>query len=255
MLRIVLSMSFLLASAIGYASCPQGGLVVGWDPYEPFQMEKNNQVTGLDIEIIQQIAARLKCPIVYKKRPWKRLLAEIKSGVVHVTGSASKNPEREGFSYFSAPYVSQKNYLYVVKNLEQSFATFKSLADVIAAKKKVGITIGYEYGSEFAKLQADKASAAFFDAAPDEKTSVAKLDIGRIDAVIMNEFTGAVAVADSKVKQQVVALPIVVTDEELHFILSKKSVSPDFLQAFTTEFKNLEKSGEINRLAAKYRLH
>ncbi len=251
--KIIMSALFCISS-VGYSLCPNNGLVVGWDPYEPFQMENAGKVTGLDVEIIQAISERLKCSLTYKKRPWKRLLLEIELGEIGITGSASKSADREVFGFFTDPYVSQKNYLYALKKDAAKFNTMTKLSEILESGKKIGVTLGYEYGDEYANLAKDKKFAPLFDAAVDEKTGVAKLDVGRIDAIIMNEFTGAVAVKNAQVKNEIVALPIVVSQEELHFVLSKKAVSPEFFAAFNRELKKMEKEGVIAKIAAKYRL-
>jgi polar amino acid transport system substrate-binding protein len=69
---------------------------------------ENDAMSGIDVEIIQEIARRLQYKIEFIKCPWARCLDLMKNGEVDLLSSVYKKPEREVFMlYFDQPYLNQ----------------------------------------------------------------------------------------------------------------------------------------------------
>lgn len=117
--------------------------------------DADQQLTGLDIELITAIASGAGTELHFEKIPWKRQLEYLKNGEVHLAMGASKTRGREEYAYYSAPYRTETIELYVRKG-ESSLFNFTSLEDIIGKPFQLGISRGYYYGKKFAKLTDEK---------------------------------------------------------------------------------------------------
>lgn len=91
-------------------STKQEVLVVACSPdYKPFCYLKNGDVTGLDIEIIQEVAAKLNKKIEFKVMGFNFVFEEIKQNKSDIAISGlGINEERKIYLNFSIPYLSNE---------------------------------------------------------------------------------------------------------------------------------------------------
>lgn len=77
-------------------------------PAPPFMIYGEQQMSGIDVEIVNEIAAQLHLKVEYIQCPWMRCLELMKTGKADLLSSAYKKPEREEFmQYFSTPFLNQ----------------------------------------------------------------------------------------------------------------------------------------------------
>ncbi len=56
-------------------------LVVGWDPWEPYQYQDlGGELRGLDVELIKELSARIGCKTRFLASDWASLLKMLKKG-------------------------------------------------------------------------------------------------------------------------------------------------------------------------------
>ncbi|MGQ5521983.1 substrate-binding periplasmic protein [Chitinimonas sp. PSY-7] len=81
---------------------------------EPFLMlDKNNQATGIAVEMVTEILRRKNIKFTNTLLPWKRCLLEIEKGGMDILPIASYNEERAKFAYFTEPlYVNHLVFFY-----------------------------------------------------------------------------------------------------------------------------------------------
>ena len=98
--------------------------IVGDDDYPPFTYsDKNDQVSGIDIELFQEVAKRLDVEINIRLVPWKRLLKMTKQGDVVGSFALFKTPERESFSLFTYPIHRSTFKLFTTKNHNLNYSS------------------------------------------------------------------------------------------------------------------------------------
>jgi polar amino acid transport system substrate-binding protein len=84
-----------------YAVFPAPPYMIGVEGEQP-------ALSGIDIEIAQEIARRMKLPLEFVPCPWARCLELMQSGRVDMLSSVYKKPEREAFmTYFDEPYLDR----------------------------------------------------------------------------------------------------------------------------------------------------
>ncbi len=119
-------------------------------PAPPFMIGAEtgaSAVSGIDVEIVQAIAARLNLQIEFVRCPWLRCLDLLKSGEADILSSAYKKPEREEFMrYFDTPFLDQLPIaFYFKKGAGRVVAKYEDLYQL----GTVGILRGASYFERF----------------------------------------------------------------------------------------------------------
>lgn len=148
----VFKMLFIVGSIL--SSQPSFGkdLVVGVFDMAPFFIIDDSspddlKIGGIDAEIINEIAARLKVNVRYEVCPWPRCLQWMESGELDIMTYLSKKPEREKFMLYIEPSYLPKTYntFYVTKDNGQLVQDYEDLYKF----KHVGVVNKAVYFSRF----------------------------------------------------------------------------------------------------------
>ncbi|WP_430460775.1 substrate-binding periplasmic protein [Thalassolituus sp. LLYu03] len=250
-IRLLLLLTGLLALPVQADICPAGGVKVGWEPWEPYAFEKSGAFTGLDLDMATAVLQKMGCPYTYVNRPWKRLLTEIESGALTMTGGASRTAEREVYGHFSDPYRTESAVLFVRKTDAAGLASVKTLRDLIGRNFKLGFTRGYYYGENYAALENDPGFKALLVEAGDDVTNYKKVAARRLDGFLADPFSAAAGFKTENMTNQFAPLMTVYSDD-IYFLISKKAVSAEFMAAFNKGLADLKASGEYRALLDKY---
>jgi len=228
--------------------------IIGDDDFPPFTYyDKNAQVKGIDIEVLQEMANRLGIQINIKLMPWKRLLKMTKKGDVVGSFSLFKTPERESFSLFTYPVHYSTFKLFTTKKHAVNYSSIKDLYG-----KRIGIEAGFVISDEF-----DEASSrgditliqvfSFDDA-------FRRLLMSGIDAFVGNDLVVQHKIkheyTETKNISEIIALPKPLKQARgAYFVLSKEFPLDDKLlwQAkFTETLKIMEQDGTTHLIIQKY---
>jgi polar amino acid transport system substrate-binding protein len=159
----------LAADTLHYAVFPAPPYMIGAED-EPKSM------SGIDVEIAQEIARRLNLKIEFIKCTWARCLELMKSGEADLLSSAYKKPDREAYMiYFDKAYLEQlpiafyylKNKNVVVRNYEDIYQF-----------NNIGVLHDASYFDRF-----DKDTRAKKFEVPSQEQLFPMLLAGRIDAM------------------------------------------------------------------------
>ncbi len=148
-------------------------------PYEPFDYEKDGKYTGLDVELLREIAKRNDLTLKVQQTGFDGIQsgAALNSGQCDVAGAAMTiTPEREKHLDFSDPYYNSLQSLLVPNG-----SPITKLEEL--SGKKLGVqsgTTGADYAKEHAPKDADLIS---FDG---EATLYQALKAGNVDAVLQD---------------------------------------------------------------------
>lgn len=149
----------------------------------PYEFIQNNQIVGLDIEIINKIAKHLGKNVVIENMDFNGLIAAIVSNKIDLAiASMSVTPERQAKIDFSDIYASSK--IAVLYRTEDNFTHTTDLAN-----KTIGALLGSIW-SQFAKSVSVKYNAKVVTLL-NNLALVEELKSGAIDAVIVEEAQAA----------------------------------------------------------------
>ncbi len=190
-------MALLLLSMV-LTGCGGGGdsggsadskkIVIGLDDeYPPMGFkDENNQITGFDVDLAKEAAKRLGSEVEFKAIDWSSKEAELKSGRIDILWNGLDiTPERQENMLFSAPYMDNRQVIFVRVGDDQGITSEADLAGKAVGTQSGSTAEAYITGNEnllntFAefKTYGDYISA-FMD-----------LENGRLDALVCDEIVG-----------------------------------------------------------------
>lgn len=244
----LLSIYFLMLSTQLFA-CQLSSV---WEPFPPYQyMDEQGVLTGLDIDLLRAVAMQANCKINFQKTPWKRGLALIQKGEIDVAGGASKTKERSQYAHYSDPYRFETMSVYI-RNSEYLKQPFSNLEELALSSIHLGIVIGYSYGAEFFKLRQKKAFKGRITEVLTDSQNIHKLSIGRVDAILVEQFVGKKLMAQGINSKDIKTHPLKIETGGIYFLFSKKSVSKKQVAKFNLALKHIKDSGKYHSISNHY---
>jgi len=243
----------LLALSTGFAPAQACQLRAGYDSYGVYSYTDDaGRAGGIDIDVIRAFADALACSVTFEEMPWQRILLAIEAGQLDLTSSASLTVDRLRFARFSVPYRQADVAIYVRRGETGRFA-LKGLQDIPKAGLQLGTVTGYYYGEEFEALMKDDGFAAQTDPAVDYDINIRKLLHGRIDGFIVDDVGVMVsALRRLGVADQIERYPLSLPGDDLHFMLSRKTVDASRVEKVNHVLGRMRDDG---RLQAIMRAH
>ncbi len=121
-------------------------IFVGDDDFPPYSYQNNGKLVGIDVEIIQEMAKRLKLDITIDLVPWKRLIRMTQNGQCDGSFSLFHTKKRESFAFyaFSQPIHVSRFPVFFKKDKKIQFNTIKDLYG-----KTIGINRGFSISEAF----------------------------------------------------------------------------------------------------------
>jgi len=228
--------------------------LVGDDDFPPYSFtDQNEQIKGIDIDLLNEMASRLGIEIEIELVPWKRLLLMTEKGDVSGSFALFKTPEREVFSLYTHPLHYSTYKLFTTKD---SATKFENLEDLYG--KRIGIEAGFVISSEFdaAKVRGDIRVVEIFNF----EDTFRRLLLGGIDAFAGNELVVKYKLqADDKSKKDnspIISLPKSIKKSRGgFFVLSNKSPLKDKLkwqERISETLKIMEGEGFYEKVIQKY---
>ncbi len=106
--------------------------------------DEEGKLTGATVELIREVAHRLKREVSIDLVPWKRALYFVENGEKDSICCAGINEERLKYLYFpSLNITSEENVFFIKKGRKIRIdEEFKNLSNI-----KIGVLLGYLYGS------------------------------------------------------------------------------------------------------------
>ncbi|MGV2975014.1 substrate-binding periplasmic protein [Roseibium alexandrii] len=209
--------------------CPDNFRVGASDDYEPFSyIGADGKLTGLDLRFVQQILGEAGCTPQFLDLPFPRAVVELAAGRIDMMMFASVTAERQNFALFSAPYRNETAGL-IIRAHDQGRYPITEVGDLLKLKLLLAHDVGTYRGDLFETFMANPAAKKNIIQVSSSRQSLNMLVKGRINAIV--ETPAAVfALAETLgVRDQIAEHPFLLWSEPVHFMFSRKTVSPDFV--------------------------
>lgn len=224
--------------------------IVGDDDFPPFSFtDDEGNVTGIDVDTVNEMGRRLNLSFDIQLVPWKRLLNMTEKGAVFGSFSLFKTPERETYSLFTHPVHYST---YKVFSNPSKISKFESLADLFG--KRFIIEAGFVISDEFdaAGRRGDIDIVEVYRS--DELIN--RLKRGGIDAFVGNELTTQYKYGDDLKDFNIEILPRPVqVARGAFFVLSKAYPMADkalWQNRITQTLKEMEQDGTQQKIISNY---
>jgi polar amino acid transport system substrate-binding protein len=164
----------------------KGELVLGLDDSFPPMgfRDEDGEIVGFDIDLAKEVAARLGVELRLQPIDWDAKILDLNSGDIDVIWNGlTITDERKESITFSKPYIANRQIVIV-----QADSGIDTKADMAGAV--VGIQLG---SSAEDAINSDPATLATFDEVSkyqDNVQALLDLEVGRIDAVVVDEILG-----------------------------------------------------------------
>ena len=227
-------------------------LTLGWDPWEPYQyLTPDNQVKGLEIELIQSMAKQVNCSVAFKQGEWMNLLEDLKSGKIDMLGGASKTKPRELFAHFSEPYRHESFVLYLSTESMEDYAE-KSIYELMEEKFRLGVTEDYIYGEAIGMIQDNKTYQSQIVTVPITEVNYYNLMQDNIDGFLEDPFVAGYTIKRKGLSSKIAASGIKVHSGDVSIMFSKASIKPELVEQFNIALETIKESGEYKKILATY---
>ena len=164
----------------------EGQLLVGTDtPYPPFEIGQPPDISGYDIEVLNEVAKRIGLKPTYQDTGFTTIFRDLAQGKFDIVAAASTIlPDREQTVDFSDPY-----YL-----TPQSLLVAEGTTDITVADDLAGKTVGAQDGTTGEFYAQDETEAGEVRGYPEGPDAINALRNGQVDAVIIDFAVGLDAV-------------------------------------------------------------
>ena len=232
----------LLLPAVG--QCEQKA-TVAFSEFPPFKMMIKGKHTGIDVDILMEIAKRMDLTLAFKKGTFEDCLEMMKRGEADLITSLLRRPDREKYILYVQPsYKARSEKAFYVlearRNLIRSYSNLKNL--------KIGVKGGVKYAPIF-----DNDKDLNKISAPDIKTNLEKLVSGEIDTFITTSSEGDYYIKTLGYSEKVAKAPFAFIISAPSYIgISKKSPLAERAKELGKNLKELSDKGVIQQRIDEY---
>lgn len=215
----------------------------GNEDYPPNEMHVGGKLTGLHVELMEAVAAKIGHKIVWEELPWPRAQKCVEDGECDAITYISSSPEREKWGVFLAGNVlSQVEMRLMIHKSNAGKITFNGNAPEFLTGKTLMTVIAYNYGPDIAKAKKYEVK--------DLTTMVAMLADKRYEVGVINsnEFAGL------KSNDDLVLLnPPVWVSKSFVAFSRKANNSADLSAKFQAAYLDFKKSKDYGAIANRYK--
>lgn len=216
-------------------------VTVGVNHAPPYRVITDEGVTGLYVDIFNEIAARIDWDVRYVEAPFRRVLRLMEEGRVDVMLGPLKTGDREQMMAFVAPVFPPEPKLFFYHRDENRITDYGDLQG-----KKIGVLSGAHYFDRF-----DNDGALIKEPITRYENLMLMLEMDRVDVVVAPELVGRYTV--SQLDIDVSVSPYQVPGEHSYIAISRTSPVFSRRNEINRVFEQIRQDGTYNRLLKTYR--
>ena len=231
----------------------QESLVVGWVNWQPFSFRnEQQQLRGLDIELLNAIFQRAGYQAKFSEMPWARVLHELEFGTVQLAMSANITAERQQYARFSHPYREEETAIVIRRQDAERWHGITTLEQLINTPDfHIGVLKGFDYGNTFRQLMARPELQPRLQMRLRQEQLLKMLQGGRIQGFILDPHGLQEWQGNDELQNELhILLRIELTPVRL--MLSKKSTTEAQLQRINQAIDQLKQSPDYQHILERY---
>lgn len=247
---ILLLLTFVVLAGKVQASCSRP-LIFGHADYA--QQSSSNFVSDgftFDIDILAGIMAAAGCEFDLVALPANRLQAAIARGQVDGKMWASITPSRQEYANFIGPYRKEWIVPYMVRDKVKDFRG-KNTEALFSSPLKIGVMLGFWYGPSFEAYQRSASPNSILTTS-DGGILYTWLLTNRADVVLEDLYFGNFLLKSKGLHREIYPLNIVVNENDVYMMLSKKSVSDKDREIISKGLKRYKTSSAYPAMLSRF---
>ena len=225
------------------ATLPADHLLVAVAHWPPWKIIEEAEFSGIDVDILEEIARRIGIAVEFVECPWARCLEMVKDGDVDMITSFGRTPEREAFVYYiEPPYVTANVVFYKRRSSSFSVLTYDDLHSF-----RIGTLIGSTYFDPFnTDPLLDKEEVAVDGQLPQMLASE------RIDLMIGWEIPMDYLIAQEGLSGEFEKVLYSSRGGSSYMAMSQKSELVDLIPRLSTVMQEMIEDGKVEEIIASY---
>lgn len=197
-----------------------------WPPY--LYITDNNEPAGEDYQLLKSVLGKLDYALESQILPERRVTQQIELGQIDVVTGAAFTPARALKNYFSVPYRKETISFAFHPSHHNEYAG-KSLETLLREGKTLALNTGGWFGDWFNETVTEQYSAQLIHL-DSVKRRLQFLNRGRVDLVLDDIRVISFNAEQLQLELEISNKPVNVQD--VHFMFSKQSVDPGFIDKF-----------------------
>lgn len=196
--------------------------------WPPYIYHHNDRLTGQDYDLLRQVLADMQYGLQSYPLPEKRVGEQIARGGIDIVAGAARNADRERNNLFSIPYRREMIGFAYLPQRSEAFSG-KTLHQLLSEGCTLALNTSGWYGRMFEETIATRFPGQLIHLDSVERR-LAFLKRERVDLILDDtEVLKFNAAADDV---ELVISEEIIQQQNVHFMFSKYSVSPEFVSQF-----------------------
>ncbi len=222
-------------------------LILVTSPYPPYVIysASDNELNGIDIEIIREAVRRCEMDVDCRISTWNGALRMMKEGLADIIPTISYSRERDNFLQFSSDFRGKSKFIFITT--KESDVSINSYEDLY--KYTVGVVKDYSYSKGF--LEDVKIN---IDVSIDGEVLFKKLLKKHIDAIIINQYSGIYHIKEYGLSDRLRIEKFYLEENEsdTRIGFSRKNKLQNDILKFENAIKEMQLDGTINAIEKRY---
>lgn len=231
----------------------------GWYLYEPYQFvdtKRAGVLSGIDIEIAQEISRRLGFHLEYAYMDWRDQIDGVRNGSIDFC-EAARTPELDEIAYFTDPYRTEEIVLLVHADIAHVFTGLNTeqAIDLLEEREiSLGIVDGFSFGeNRLSTFIRQNSTSPKITVAENSTLNIHALVDGAVDVVIEDRMSAIGILWEYQLFDKITEVRL---DDHPHadiaLMFSKQKFSPSIVQRANAELAILKDEGYIDETQRKY---
>lgn len=212
----------------------------------PYLMLENEELTGIAVELVNEILKRNQITTTNIILPWVRCLMELKNGNVELVPNSSYKLERTKYAIYSEPLYQTHLVLFYNKDRFLKVPIIKNIADL--ARYYIGGVFGFNYSYLKNKVKIDTNAL-------NREVLVNNLRYNRYDFIIaQKEVILSMSKKGIVTIDELAYIPDILDQgRNYHILISKKFSNKEKLKKIIDDgIKELKTDGTYKKISNKY---
>lgn len=222
-------------------------LTLGLSNWLPYQfLSAKGEPSGIQIKLIQQIAAEAGCKLSYKSMTFPEGLKELEYGTIDFMMNATTSEERKKFAHFTVPYRSEFLLLYSTKKYLKKCHEL-TLEALIRDGFVLGVQNNLVYGPELTRIQNTPELNNKLRYVDDNVQHMELVKKEHLDGVIDDPVVVSYRSTVNTLGKALSSCPLKVSSSQVSLILSKKNVSIDVVERLNRAIGKIRSTAEYSK--------
>jgi len=246
-LRLYTYIVYTFLIIVVFPSLGQSGqlVAIAFSEFPPYKMIVDGKQTGIDAEILTEIAKRMDLTFYFNNGTFEDCLRMMERGDADLMTSLLRRPERENYIHYVQPrYRTRANKIFYVRNDRRNL--IRSYDDL--TRLRIGVKGGVKYAPMF-----DNNKDLIKIPAPDIATNLQRLLSGEIDTFLDTSTEGDYWIKTLGFGEKVEKAIFKFTHSDSTYIgISKKSLLTNRAKELGRHLKQMVDKGLIQKIVDTY---